>query len=373
MKRPHVSTFALAALALGAGVLLAPSQSYAQVPAPIAFNDGGVHVVNGASPRIEILDGPGDAPTTVTVESGAVVGAGASDFSVNVYNNSIFNMTGGALNDELFLFNNASAHLTGGSIGDDLTTADNSTALVDMVTVSDDVEAAGSSTVTINGGNFDEDIESLDSATITIHGGMFQTGGDAANVQADGLSVINIHGGTFGSGTTSGMGGINALGDSTINVYGGNLAGQTAGLNADGNGVINIYAVGTPPASLTATGAAEINVFDAAIPTLNANGSGTFNVLDLAGMTRVNVGSGTQVNIFGTAFKINNVDAPFGTIPAGQFTFQLSDAGSNNVVIARTSVNNGSIITLVQIPEPASAGLAIAAMCGIVSFRRSRR
>ncbi|HMP07810.1 MAG TPA: hypothetical protein PJ982_15775 [Lacipirellulaceae bacterium] len=167
------------------------------VEAQVFYNDGGVHVINGPSDKIEILNGPGNAPTTVTVEAPAVVGA-SSDYSVNVRDSSVFNMTGGTLFDELFMFNNSTATISGGQIGDDITTNDNASIVVHYVKVLDDVEATGNSLVTIYDGDFDEDVEAYNSAVVNIFGGMFQTGSDGANIEAADNSTINIHGGAFG-------------------------------------------------------------------------------------------------------------------------------------------------------------------------------
>lgn len=352
---------------------LCAALSAGSAAAQVVYDNGMTNLLNSpVASGVEVRDSATNMPTTLNVEAPATIGSTASA-SINVFDNSILNLSGGTLDDELFLYNNGTAYVTGGTIGDDITTNDNSSVVIDAVTVDDDLEATGSSTMTINGGSFDEDVEAADSAVVAIYGGMFQTGSDPANIEAAGMSTINIYGGVFGSGTTETDptdGYIGAVENGVVNIHGGDVAGQQNGIQAAGNGVVNIHALDTQPAGTTASGNGVINVYNGVISILDASGDGTFNVSDIAGMTRINVGDNTTVNIIGAAFKINNADVPFGTVPSGTFAFLLSDNGSNNVIVQRTATNNGSVINLVGVPEPASVVLAGLAGVGLFVARR---
>lgn len=359
----------LAPFALGIGLVLAVSPAWAAT----TFNDGAVHNINGASDQLEILDGPGNAPTTVNVQTGAVVGAGLTNYSANVRNNSNFNMSGGSLNDELFLFDNASAHLTGGSIGDDLTLDNSATVLVDSVTVNDDVEANGASKVTINNGSFDEDIEANGTAKVAIFGGMFQTGTDGANVTASGDSVVDIHGGTFGVGHTDAAGGFFANTNAVINIYGGNIANQPQGLNAIGNGKINVYGLGSQPASMTTTGAGQINLYGG-VTSFAANGSGIYQLLGGGSLLSSFQANGTMLlYIRGSGFAANGSSKPYGvlTTAAGILTGTLADGSLLNVTFSR-GATVGPTIILAPVPEPGTLFLTGLAAAGLVVIGRRR-
>lgn len=364
MRRQRLEFLFAAALAAVAHFGLLPR---AHAVATV-FNDGGSHVVNTsiAPDSIEIRDGAGDAPTTVTLQAGAVVGSTGGS-SISVFNNSHLTMDGGTLNDELFLFNNGTATVNGGSIADDITTNDNSHVTVNDVVNDDDLEARGNSRMTLNGGRHDEDIESFDTATVDIFGGMYQTGTDGANVEAAGSSVINIHGGSFGVGQTDGAGAINAVDNATINIYGGLIGGQPEGLHASGNGVINVFGVGSQPTRLTATGAGVINIANGAVPAITAFGDGDVNVLSLAGVTGLTANEGVSINVFGAAFLVNGAPAPFG--PVSAVAGFLSADGGPNVNFFRAFTSGGQI-NLVAIPEPASPSLLAVAALGLIVRRR---
>lgn len=357
-------TFAAAAFELG--LMIVASHAWAVT----TFNDGGVHDINGASDQLEILDGPGNAPTTVNVHAGAVVGDGLTNYSANVRDNSSFNMSGGSLFDELFLFDNSSAHLTGGSIGDDLTPDNNATVLVDFVTVLDDVEANGAAQVTINNGNFDEDIEANGNARISIFGGMFQTGTDGADVTASNNSVIDIHGGNFGVGHTDMVGGFYANNDAIINFYGGDISNQPQGLNASGNATINVYGLDSQPASMTTTAAGQINLYGG-ITSFAANGSGIYQLLGGGSLlTSFQSNGTTTLYIRGNGFAANGTTRPYGllTTAAGILTGTLADGSMLNVTFSR-GATIGPTIILAPIPEPGALLLAGLASMGLVAFR----
>jgi hypothetical protein len=338
------------------------------------LNDGAVHNFNGVTDQLDIFDGAGSVPTTVNVQTGAVVGGTATSFSVNVRDNSIFNMSGGSLFDELFLFNNASANLSGGSIGDDLTPDNNSTVNVTSVTVKDDVEGHGSSMMTIQDGNFDEDVESLDSAVITINGGMFQTGADAANVLASGNSTININGGSFGTGSTPSGGGINVVDNAVINIHGGNIAKQTTGLSAAGNGVINIYGLGDQPTSMNTSGNGLINVYGG-LTDLAASGSGLYQLLGGGSqLTSIHTNGTISLFIRGSSFALNGA-AKSGLLTSigGNLTGVLADGSTLNVSLTRGSLVPAQTIFLLPVPEPGTMGLASFAVASCLGFVGRRR
>ena len=122
------------------------------------FNNGAIHSVSGISDNIEVRDGPAMATTTVRILVGADVesvnpasnntasldlfehslaqmSGGSLQGQVNVRDNARFEYSGGTVGDELFMFNNATALITGGTIGDDITTNDSSSVQIQSVMV----------------------------------------------------------------------------------------------------------------------------------------------------------------------------------------------------------------------------------------------
>jgi PEP-CTERM motif len=350
------------------------------------FNDGAVHNIAGDFvSQIEILDGPGNAPTTVNVQSGTV-GAGLTDSTVNVRNNSIFTMSGGTLGDELFLFNNAHADLTGGFITDDITLADASTLTITFVTGNDDVETSGTSHTIVNGGNFDEDIEANGFSIVDINGGTFQTavdGNDRANVQANNNAVVNLHGGVFGSNTsaTGAKGGIVSLLDSQVNIFtGADISRQPNGLIASGNGVINVFGfTGGQPASLNASGNGKINIMDGPLTNLDARGTGISLFGTDGSLNNIVAEDSAVLTIYGTNFKalFGTVTLPYGPISlsSGNISGTLADGTSiTNVPFSRVlgTGTRGAMVLAAPVPEPGAMALFGIGLLSITAMRRNR-
>jgi hypothetical protein len=336
------------------------------------FNDGGTHTVNTnlAPDSIEVR-----GTTTVHVENGAVLGTSSPlGSSISTFDTAQLEMSGGMLNDELFLFGSSHANITGGHIVDDITSGENSSVDIHSVTVDDDLEANTSSLMNIYGGSFDEDVESFDNATVNFHGGTFQTGADGANVEAAGHSHINIHGGTFGVGHTDAFGGINAIENAVVNIYGGDIHGQPEGLNASDNGVINVYGVDSQPAAMNTTGNGLINVYGG-LTDLAASGSGLYQLLGGGSqLTSIHTNGTISLFIRGSSFALNGA-AKSGLLTSigGNLTGVLADGSTLNVSLTRGSLVPAQTIFLLPVPEPGTMGLASFAVASCLGFVGRRR
>ena len=345
------------------------------------FNDGGIHTVNtNITPNsVEIR-----TTTTVNVDAGAVIGATGGS-SISTFDSAMLVMNGGTLNDELFLFGSSTGVVNGGTIADDITTNDSASVIVNDVVNNDDLEARGNSVMTIHGGSQDEDVEAFDNATVNIHGGMFQVGGDGGNIQAAQNSVINIYGGTFGtSGSIGGDAGAVIAGaddgdftpplqPGTVNLYGGDVTGQNAGLQAIGFGTLNVYGFSGTPQDITALNSGVINFFDGPLQNLTTHGDSVVKLFGSDGsLNNIAALDTTVIKIFGDSFFAFNGAVPLspGPIPfgAGNLTGVLKDGTLITNVPFTRNFTGGAQIVLV--PEPGTCFLAVLALSGLIAIRR---
>ncbi len=120
----------------------------------IIYDDGGQHEINTPiSERVEIYDGPASQPTTVELV------AGGSVRDVDVYQNSIFLMTGGVSNGSLALHDFSRGEISGGSVDEDPFSIVNNSKLI------------------ITGGEFGEGLWVRNEGQVFIYGRDFQIDG----------------------------------------------------------------------------------------------------------------------------------------------------------------------------------------------------
>ncbi|MHC4743797.1 MAG: PEP-CTERM sorting domain-containing protein [Planctomycetota bacterium] len=119
--------------------------------AVIVYSDGLVHEISTpVGEDIQVYDGPAGQPTLIRL----LAGADTSD--VDVFENSRFEMTGGAIGDgELGLHDNSTGHISAGSIADDPSwIGDFSTLTITGIDFLDALKLAGNAQVFIHGANF---------------------------------------------------------------------------------------------------------------------------------------------------------------------------------------------------------------------------
>jgi hypothetical protein len=119
--------------------------------AVIVYDDGLVHEIDApVYEDIQVYDGPAGQPTLLRLITGADTG------EVDVFENSRFEMTGGAIGEgELRLHNNSTAHISGGSISDDPSwIGDSSQLTITGIDFIDALKLAGDAKVFIHGSNF---------------------------------------------------------------------------------------------------------------------------------------------------------------------------------------------------------------------------
>jgi hypothetical protein len=145
MKRIAVHTIVLLAFGVAAG----------PADAVIVFDDGGIHEISTrVYEDIHIYDGPGGAPTLVRLV------AGAETDDVVVFQNSIFEMTGGEIEDgTLILSDNSLGEISGGRVSDDM------------------MRFFGFSRLIITGGDIGPGFRSYGNSEVFIYGSNFQIDG----------------------------------------------------------------------------------------------------------------------------------------------------------------------------------------------------
>jgi len=119
--------------------------------AVIIYDDGLVHEISAAVyGDIHVYDGPASQATLVRL----IAGADTSD--VQVFQNSRFEMTGGAIGEgELSLHDNSTGHISAGSISDDPSwIGDSSTLTITGIDFIDALKLDGDARVFIHGANF---------------------------------------------------------------------------------------------------------------------------------------------------------------------------------------------------------------------------
>jgi len=154
MKRLTTYLFVL----LGLGMLANPAE------AVIVYDDGLTHEITGAVYEdIHVYDGPSGKPTLVRL----LVGADTSD--VVVFENSRFEMTGGAIGEgELHLYDNSTGLISGGEIADDPSWIGDSARLtITGIDFIDALRLDGAAQVFVHGSNFQIDGIPVGYGTIT--------------------------------------------------------------------------------------------------------------------------------------------------------------------------------------------------------------
>jgi hypothetical protein len=293
-------------------------------------------LINGPSNAIRVENGVG--PTTVTVVDGADIGfdedalADPDIWSVLLFEDSVFNMSGGTAQEVIYATDNAVVNVTGGTQSENVVSDGNSVVNLTNANVLDDLEAFGDSTTNVYSGNFDEDVEAGDAAVVNIYGGAFGTGfEDGGQITSEGDSVINIFGGTFTGpflaadedDPSETLYDVEALEGGSVHIHGGLFQGGPDGMFeifADFFSTITIYGLDF-----------EVNGFPAG-PGPIPNAGGTI--------------SGTLAD--GTPFHVDSFTREF--LP----------------------VNEAGQIILVNVPEPATLGLWLLGLVGIAAARRCR-
>jgi hypothetical protein len=137
------------------GIIILSASLAGQAGAVIMYNDGLVHEISTVvSQDIAVYDGPSGQPTRVKLT------AGASTYDIDVFQNSIFEMTAGEIEDgTLVLWDNSRGEISGGRISDDL------------------MRFFGSSRLTITGGDIGPGFMNSENSEVFIYGSNFQIDG----------------------------------------------------------------------------------------------------------------------------------------------------------------------------------------------------
>lgn len=146
------------------------------------INDGALTVINGVSDDIEVRDSAAPLPTTVEINTGAVVGGppeSTAGVSVGVFDNSTVNLLGGELLGSFVADGNSVSTISGGVVGNDLV-------------------ANGSSTVTINAPvQFETDPETMEMSPISTADDLSINDAATINFSAGYVDTVSATGGTF--------------------------------------------------------------------------------------------------------------------------------------------------------------------------------
>ena len=139
----------------------------ASAHADLTLNDGGTHDVDfSVDNTLYVYDGPGPTTTTANFLDG-----GFAKY-VNAYENSIVNVHGGQIYDDLNVYDSSVANMYGGDIWDGM-------------------YVSGSGHVNIYGGSIFEGPRAYDSGVIHVYGGALDM------ITAYNASVANIYGANF--------------------------------------------------------------------------------------------------------------------------------------------------------------------------------
>lgn len=290
-------------------------------------------LIDGPSNAIRVQNGVG--PTTVTVVDGADIGfdedalADPDVWSVLLFEDSVFHMSGGVAQEVIYATDNAQATITGGTQSENVVSDGNSVVSFTNANVLDDLEAIGNSRMNVYSGNFDEDVEAADSAVVNIYGGAFGTGvDDGGQITSEGDSMINIFGGTFTGPFDAEDDGevlydLEALEGGTVNIHGGLFQPGPDGflqIFADFFGTINIYGYN----------------FE-----VNGTPRGPGAISDIGGSIIGTLSDGTPLNI-------------------------------HNFVREFLPANEAGQIILVNVPEPTAIGLLVFGLFGMAAGCRWR-
>jgi len=137
------------------GIIIVSALLAGQAGAVIMYNDGLVHEISTVVYQdIAVYDSPSGQPTVVRLV------AGASTDDITVFQNSIFEMTGGEIEDgTLILWGHSQGEISGGRISDDA------------------MRFFGSSRLTITGGDIGPGFRTYEDAEVFIYGSNFQIDG----------------------------------------------------------------------------------------------------------------------------------------------------------------------------------------------------
>ncbi|MEM7148047.1 MAG: hypothetical protein AAF591_23290 [Verrucomicrobiota bacterium] len=134
---------------------------------------------------------PPNNPTTLTVEDPAFIIGDGFDDSLWAVENSIINITGGTIQEDVVSFDNSRINMSGGIAQDDFFAQDNSVVTFSGGTVAEDLNLFDDARVIVNSGQASgSDTELANRSSLTINGGVI---GD--NVTAFNRSFVTMHGG----------------------------------------------------------------------------------------------------------------------------------------------------------------------------------
>ena len=160
--------------------------------ADIVFDDGGMHdIAYFTIEHIDVFNESfwDDATTVNLIEGGSIK-------TIDLFEDSIFNIDGGVVNDSVSIKNNSQVFFNSGQITGEVHLEENCYFEMNGGSLIDDSSLwmQDNSNVIINGGNIQLDISIGHNSTLTITGGVisgYLNGGQTAK--------INIHGGIFDS------------------------------------------------------------------------------------------------------------------------------------------------------------------------------
>ncbi|MBN2269303.1 MAG: PEP-CTERM sorting domain-containing protein [Sedimentisphaerales bacterium] len=154
------------------GIIIVSAFLAGQAGAVIMYNDGLVHEIStDVYQDIAVYDGPSGQPTLVRLV------AGASTCDIGVFQNSIFEMTAGEIEDgTLILWDNSRGELSGGRVSDD------------------QMRFFGSSRLTITGGDIGPGFRTYENAEVFIYGSNFQIDGAPVGYGRIAVPVGNLTG-----------------------------------------------------------------------------------------------------------------------------------------------------------------------------------
>ena len=171
---------------------------------------------------------PTDATINYAIGGDVNIGMDAdfqqSDSSGNPYNPTVSLVTDGSISGQTSVYNNSVFNISGGSTGD----------INSWISVS----TFGTSTTNISGGTINGGVYSYTSSVVNFSGGNVPATSSTANYESIGLvadinSTINVTGGTNGEG-------LSAQGQGTINIRGGQLL-TGAQLYAQDSSTLNFF------------------------------------------------------------------------------------------------------------------------------------
>ena len=198
--------------------------SSSQVMGWIQYNDGGTYDINTTIDDDVWVDfqTPG-MYTTVNLLTGGAIG---SSYDLQAHEDSIINVSGGLISDNLYAYDNSQVNLFSGSIGNDLYAYDNSQVNISGGSIDGSVDTEYCH-VDIFGGSISRSVYAYDNQ-VNISGGFIGreayadgnygqidiSGGSIGGVRAHGKGHVNIFSGSIGAVRTSYHGNVDIFGGS---------------------------------------------------------------------------------------------------------------------------------------------------------------